>query len=240
MFPRVRYHGGTREIWCTTGWRHCAFAFICRSRSSCGSLDRSSILTYESPGKIQDGKFFIRFDPRLRSSDELLLTFIVSSHRVSTSITDGGTRPKGPRRNPKMCICCCWLRWVTPDRWNIVVVIPVVFCRLINSGVHSQLYRFLARRTRSHFNKVVLRRLFMSRINRPPISLSGISKYMTKVADEKRIAVVVGTVVDDKRLFQVPKLTVSIERFLLALSFTLLVTIYSLSVGLCSACHCWS
>jgi len=48
----------------------------------------------------------------------------------------------------------------------------------------------------------------MSRINRPPISLSAVSKYMTKIADEKRIAVVVGTVVDDKRLFKVPKLTV--------------------------------
>ncbi|CAH1716437.1 hypothetical protein AGLY_007342 [Aphis glycines] len=71
-----------------------------------------------------------------------------------------------------------------------------------------KLYRFLARRTRSHFNKVVLRRLFMSRINRPPISLSAVSKYMTKIADEKRIAVVVGTIVDDKRLFKVPKLTV--------------------------------
>jgi len=48
----------------------------------------------------------------------------------------------------------------------------------------------------------------MSRINRPPISLSAASKYMTKIADEKRIAVVVGTVVDDKRLYKVPKLTV--------------------------------
>jgi large subunit ribosomal protein L18e len=49
----------------------------------------------------------------------------------------------------------------------------------------------------------------MSRINRPPISLSAISKYMNKIADEKRTVVVVGTIVDDKRLFKVPKLTVS-------------------------------
>lgn len=48
----------------------------------------------------------------------------------------------------------------------------------------------------------------MSRINRPPISLSAISKYMAKVADDKRIVVTVGTVVDDKRLYKVPKLTV--------------------------------
>lgn len=35
-----------------------------------------------------------------------------------------------------------------------------------------QLYRFLARRSNAPFNKVVLRRLFMSRTNRPPISIS--------------------------------------------------------------------
>ncbi|MCP6508332.1 60S ribosomal protein L18, partial [Klebsiella pneumoniae] len=52
-----------------------------------------------------------------------------------------------------------------------------------------KLYRYLARRTRSHFNKIVLKRLFMSRINRPPLSLSAIAKYLTKVADDKRIAV---------------------------------------------------
>jgi len=32
-----------------------------------------------------------------------------------------------------------------------------------------KLYRFLARRTESPFCKVVLKRLFMSRINRPPL-----------------------------------------------------------------------
>lgn len=35
-----------------------------------------------------------------------------------------------------------------------------------------KLYRFLARRTNSTFNQVVLKRLFMSRTNRPPLSLS--------------------------------------------------------------------
>ena len=35
-----------------------------------------------------------------------------------------------------------------------------------------QLYRFLARRTNAKFNKIVLKRLFMSRTNRPPLSLS--------------------------------------------------------------------
>jgi large subunit ribosomal protein L18e len=39
-----------------------------------------------------------------------------------------------------------------------------------------KLYRFLARRTDSRFNRAILKRLFMSRINRPPISISRIIK----------------------------------------------------------------
>lgn len=35
-----------------------------------------------------------------------------------------------------------------------------------------QLYRFLSRRTDSKFNRVVLKRLYMSKINRPPISIA--------------------------------------------------------------------
>ena len=41
-----------------------------------------------------------------------------------------------------------------------------------------QLYRFLVRRTEAPFNGVVLKRLFMSRINRPPLSLSRLVRYM--------------------------------------------------------------
>ena len=41
-----------------------------------------------------------------------------------------------------------------------------------------QLYRFLARRTDSKFNEIVLKRLFMSKINRPPLSLSKCAKFM--------------------------------------------------------------
>ena len=42
----------------------------------------------------------------------------------------------------------------------------------------AQLYSFLVRRTESKFNKVVLKRLFMSRTNRPPLSLSKLAKFM--------------------------------------------------------------
>lgn len=41
-----------------------------------------------------------------------------------------------------------------------------------------QLYRFMVRRTESNFNKVILKRLIMSRINRPPMSVSAISRQM--------------------------------------------------------------
>lgn len=41
-----------------------------------------------------------------------------------------------------------------------------------------QLYRFLARRTDASFNEVVLKRLFMSKINRPPLSLSKLVEFM--------------------------------------------------------------
>jgi len=61
-----------------------------------------------------------------------------------------------------------------------------------------KLYRFLARRTDAKFNSVVLKRLFMSRTNRPPVSISQLAKNMK--GKEGKIAVVVGTVTNDIRL----------------------------------------
>lgn len=56
-----------------------------------------------------------------------------------------------------------------------------------------QLYRFLVRRTDAPFNAVVLKRLFMSRINRPPISMSRLVKYMNgKVWCELHSEIIVG------------------------------------------------
>lgn len=52
----------------------------------------------------------------------------------------------------------------------------------------------------------------MSRINRPPMSIARIGRYM-KNKEEGKIAVVVGTVTDDDRLYEVPKLTVAALRF---------------------------
>jgi len=74
-----------------------------------------------------------------------------------------------------------------------------------------KLYRFLARRTGSAFNAVVLKRLFMSKVNRPPMSLSRVQRYAEKKED--RIVVVVGTVTDDPRLAQVRPLKVTALKF---------------------------
>ncbi|CAD6583832.1 MAG: hypothetical protein ASARMPREDX12_002307 [Alectoria sarmentosa] len=82
-----------------------------------------------------------------------------------------------------------------------------------------KLYRFLARRTDSNFNKVVLRRLFMSRTNRPPLSLSRLAMLASRGTREKmaptdKTIVVVGTITDDIRLLKVPeKLTIAALHF---------------------------
>lgn len=69
-------------------------------------------------------------------------------------------------------------------------------------------------RTDSSFNKVVLRRLFMSRINRPPVSLSRVAGNVKNTGDHKKTVVVVGTVTDDNRLLVVPpKLSIAALRF---------------------------
>ncbi|KAF6232067.1 hypothetical protein HO173_009661 [Letharia columbiana] len=82
-----------------------------------------------------------------------------------------------------------------------------------------KLYRFLARKTDSNFNKVVLRRLFMSRTNRPPLSLSRLCMLASrgtreKLAPTEKTIVVIGTITDDTRLLKVPeKLTIAALHF---------------------------
>jgi ribosomal protein L18E len=72
-------------------------------------------------------------------------------------------------------------------------------------------------RTESKFNKTVLRRLFMSRINRPPMSISRIvSTAVNEHAAEEhknKTVVIIGTVTDDNRLLVVPKLSIAALRF---------------------------
>ncbi|KAG0700047.1 ribosomal protein L18e/L15P [Suillus ampliporus] len=77
-----------------------------------------------------------------------------------------------------------------------------------------KLYRFLARRTDSDFNKAILHRLFLSKINRPPISLSRIVKETAATPNlASKVVVIVGTVTDDVRIVEVPKLSVAALRF---------------------------
>lgn len=77
-----------------------------------------------------------------------------------------------------------------------------------------QLYRVLARRTESGFNKVVLQSLYLSKTNRPPVSTADIAAAVEKgTAPADKILVVVGTVTDDARLIVVPKVTVAALRF---------------------------
>ncbi|KAJ7229054.1 ribosomal protein L18e/L15P [Mycena pura] len=77
-----------------------------------------------------------------------------------------------------------------------------------------KLYRFLARRTDASFNKVILHRLFLSKMNRAPLSLSRIVKETANAVDlHNKIIVSVGTITDDVRLTEVPKLTIAALRF---------------------------
>merc|ERR1711977_70814 len=66
-----------------------------------------------------------------------------------------------------------------------------------------KLYRFMARRVECNFNKVILKRLFMSKMNRPPISISKLAKLME--GKDGRVAVMVGTVTDDVRMLDAPQ-----------------------------------
>nr|GMD63638.1 60S ribosomal protein L18-2-like [Ipomoea batatas] len=74
-----------------------------------------------------------------------------------------------------------------------------------------KLYRFLVRRTESKFNAAILKRLFMSKINKAPLSLSRLIQFMQ--GKEDKIAVLVGTVTDDTRAYEVPKMKVVALRF---------------------------
>lgn len=75
-----------------------------------------------------------------------------------------------------------------------------------------KLYRYLARRTDSKFNGAVLQRLYMSRVNRPPMSLSRIGRLM---GDRKptHIATIVATVTDDVRMLDIPKMRICAMHF---------------------------
>ena len=50
----------------------------------------------------------------------------------------------------------------------------------------------------------------MSKINRPPVSIAKISRQMKKSGREGKIVVIVGTVTNDDRIFDCPKIKVGL------------------------------
>mmetsp|Transcript_18273 Transcript_18273/g.16564 ORF Transcript_18273/g.16564 Transcript_18273/m.16564 type:complete len:193 (-) Transcript_18273:81-659(-) len=75
----------------------------------------------------------------------------------------------------------------------------------------EKLFSFLARRADSKFAATITKRLRMSKINNPPLSLSRLSRYM-KGKDDKT-AVIIGTVTNDVRLLEIPPLTIAALKF---------------------------
>lgn len=86
-----------------------------------------------------------------------------------------------------------------------------------------------------------MKRLFMSKIHRPPLSLARLKRLMTKPGRAGKIAVCVGTVTNDTRIREFPKTTVShessslffsmfqfigLQKFRLVLSFIILFLSY--------------
>lgn len=72
-------------------------------------------------------------------------------------------------------------------------------------------YSFLARRADSKFAATIVKRLRMSRLNRAPLSLARLARYMK--GKDGKTAVIVGGVTNDSRLVDVPQLTVCALRF---------------------------
>uniref|UniRef100_A0AC35TZL6 60S ribosomal protein L18 n=1 Tax=Rhabditophanes sp. KR3021 TaxID=114890 RepID=A0AC35TZL6_9BILA len=74
--------------------------------------------------------------------------------------------------------------------------------------VLAKVYQNLAKKTGSKFDAIVAKRLCMSRINRAPISLSKITKFVGQPGNADKIVVTASTVTDDIRLTTLPKVRV--------------------------------
>ena len=76
-----------------------------------------------------------------------------------------------------------------------------------------KLYKFLARRTESSFNRIVFERLNHSRTTRYPMSISKLAKVANSEEKRSKILVLVGNVLDDERMIVVPKMRVCALKF---------------------------
>eukprot|EP01067_Filipodium_phascolosomae_P005405 Filipodium_phascolosomae@DN348_c0_g1_i1.p1 len=87
-----------------------------------------------------------------------------------------------------------------------VLTSPNVYRKLL-----VKLYEYLKRRTDSKkYHEMILRRLRTSRQNRQPLSLSRLKRLVLK---QQKVAAIVGTVTDDLRVLEVPKMTVCALNF---------------------------
>jgi large subunit ribosomal protein L18e len=77
-------------------------------------------------------------------------------------------------------------------------------------------------RTDAPFNKVILRSLFLSKINKPPVSVYRIARSLGQKGAADKTIVVVGTVTDDNRLLEFPKATVAALKFTAGAKATIL------------------
>ncbi|KAF2351710.1 Ribosomal protein L18e/L15P [Trinorchestia longiramus] len=68
-----------------------------------------------------------------------------------------------------------------------------------------KLYRFLARRTKVKFNHIILKRLFMSRNNKPPVAIGKVVNALKQRTRRGKTCVVVGTITNDVRMYDIPK-----------------------------------
>merc|ERR1711874_10090 len=80
-------------------------------------------------------------------------------------------------------------------------------------GLLLKLYSFLARRTDSKFNQIVYKRLNQSNTNRYPISIPRLVKLANTEEKRSKVMVLVGNVLNDERLIEVPKMNVCALKF---------------------------
>jgi hypothetical protein len=104
----------------------------------------------------------------------------------------------------KTCLCCCVidvseklaLAWAKLFAGTIslnfsthnLMLFLIYLCLSLNNAfvfeviqlfdLYFQLYRFLVWRSDSGFNKVILKRLFMSKVNKAPLLLSRLIRFM--------------------------------------------------------------
>jgi len=74
-----------------------------------------------------------------------------------------------------------------------------------------KLYKFLARRTESKFNKTIATRLCGTRTQKMPMSIQKLAEHMKN--KEGKTAVVCGTITNDVRVLECPKLKVCALKF---------------------------